>query len=82
MAAEKAAEVKVAVEAPAAPAKAVASAAAAEASRKTIIFAVAGYATCSSIMLIVNKVAVHLLPAPSVRTVDLSEVGCGSNARG
>lgn len=45
----------------------VAATAAAEASRRQIIFAVAGYATCSSIMLIVNKVAVHLLPAPSVR---------------
>lgn len=38
-----------------------------ETSRRQIVFAVAGYATCSSIMLIVNKVAVHLLPAPSVR---------------
>ena len=28
-------------------------------------FAVIGYGTCSSLMLIVNKLAVHLLPAPS-----------------
>jgi len=28
-------------------------------------FAVVGYAACSSLMLIVNKLAVHLLPAPS-----------------
>ena len=28
-------------------------------------FAVVGYGACSSLMLVVNKVAVHLLPAPS-----------------
>ena len=28
-------------------------------------FAVVGYATCSSIMLVVNKLCVHFLPAPS-----------------
>ena len=28
-------------------------------------FAIIGYGTCSSLMLIVNKLAVHLLPAPS-----------------
>ena len=28
-------------------------------------FAIIGYATCSSLMLIMNTVAVHLLPAPS-----------------
>jgi GDP-mannose transporter len=30
-----------------------------------VTFAIAGYATCSSLMLVVNKVAVHTLPAPS-----------------
>jgi len=30
-----------------------------------IAFSIAGYATCSSLMLVVNKVAVHTLPAPS-----------------
>ena len=34
-------------------------------SRSTVACAVAGYATCSSLMLVVNKVAVHFLPAPS-----------------
>ena len=29
-------------------------------------FAILGYGTCSSLMLIMNKVAVHLLPAPSL----------------
>ena len=29
------------------------------------MFAVLGYATCSSLMLVVNKVCVHMLPAPS-----------------
>ena len=29
------------------------------------VFAILGYATCSSLMLIMNKVAVHVLPAPS-----------------
>ena len=33
--------------------------------RGTLLFAVAGYGTCSSLMLIMNKVAVNLLPAPS-----------------
>ena len=28
-------------------------------------FAVVGYGACSSLMLVVNKVCVHLLPAPS-----------------
>ena len=28
-------------------------------------FAIVGYGACSSLMLVVNKVAVHLLPAPS-----------------
>jgi len=37
-------------------------------------FAVAGYAACSSLMLIVNKLAVHLLPAPSF--VLLAQVTC------
>ena len=30
-----------------------------------VAFAIIGYATCSSLMLIVNKIAVHVLPAPS-----------------
>ena len=30
-----------------------------------MMFAVVGYATCSSLMLVMNKVAVHVLPAPS-----------------
>ena len=30
------------------------------------VFAILGYGTCSSLMLIMNKVAVHLLPAPSL----------------
>lgn len=29
-------------------------------------FAIIGYSTCSSLMLVMNKVAVHLLPAPSL----------------
>ena len=33
--------------------------------KATAAFAVIGYATCSSIMLVINKVAVHYLPAPS-----------------
>ena len=37
-------------------------------------FAVVGYAACSSMMLIVNKLAVHLLPAPSF--VLLAQVTC------
>ena len=37
-------------------------------------FAVLGYATCSSLMLIMNKLAVHLLPAPSF--VLLSQFFC------
>ena len=28
-------------------------------------FAIVGYATCSSLMLIVNKLSMHLLPVPS-----------------
>jgi len=31
----------------------------------SVMFAVLGYATCSSLMLVVNKVCVHVLPAPS-----------------
>ena len=31
-----------------------------------IAFAVGGYATCSSLMLVMNKVAVHVLPSPSI----------------
>ena len=48
-----------------------------------IAFAVAGYATCSSLMLIVNKVCVHLLPAPSfvllmqVAAAAIAVKGCG-----
>ena len=48
-----------------------------------LAFAVAGYATCSSLMLIVNKVCVHLLPAPSfvllmqVSSAAISVKGCG-----
>lgn len=34
-------------------------------SKGNVIFAVLGYATCSSLMLVVNKVCVHVLPAPS-----------------
>jgi hypothetical protein len=40
----------------------------------TTAFAVVGYAACSSMMLIVNKLAVHLLPAPSF--VLLAQVTC------
>jgi len=29
------------------------------------VFGVVGYATCSSLMLIINKIAVHVLPAPA-----------------
>ena len=38
-----------------------------EASKKNFatIYAIGGYATCSSLMLIVNKLAGHLLPVPS-----------------
>lgn len=39
-----------------------------------MIFAVVGYALCSSLMLIVNKLAVHVLPAPSF--VLLAQVTC------
>jgi hypothetical protein len=35
-------------------------------SQAEIAFAIGGYATCSSLMLIMNKVAVHVLPAPSL----------------
>ena len=35
------------------------------ASTASTAFAVVGYATCSSIMLVINKLAVHYLPAPS-----------------
>ena len=31
-----------------------------------IVFAIVAYATCSSMMLIINKLAVTFLPAPSV----------------
>ena len=34
--------------------------------RGAVAMAVAGYATCSSLMLILNKIAVHTLPAPSL----------------
>ena len=34
-------------------------------SGSAILFAVVGYASCSSIMLVINKLAVHFLPAPS-----------------
>ena len=34
-------------------------------SKGNLLFAVLGYATCSSLMLVVNKVCVHVLPAPS-----------------
>ena len=34
-------------------------------SASTVLFAIVGYGTCSSLMLIMNKVAVNLLPAPS-----------------
>ena len=36
-----------------------------EAHAAAIAFAVAGYATCSSLMLVVNKVAVYHMPSPS-----------------
>jgi len=48
-----------------------------------IMFAVLGYATCSSLMLVVNKVCVHVLPAPSfvllmqVASAAISVKGCG-----
>ena len=31
----------------------------------SVVFAVVGYGACSSIMLVINKLAVHFLPAPS-----------------
>tara|TARA_B100000524_G_scaffold347664_1_gene250137 strand:+ start:103 stop:276 length:174 start_codon:yes stop_codon:yes gene_type:complete len=31
----------------------------------SLLFAVLGYGACSSLMLVVNKLAVHHLPAPS-----------------
>ena len=34
-------------------------------SASAMAFAVLGYGTCSSLMLVVNKLAVHFLPAPS-----------------
>ena len=37
------------------------------AARSQVVIAIAMYATCSSVMLVINKVAVHLLPVPSVR---------------
>lgn len=49
----------------------------------SILFAVLGYATCSSLMLVVNKVCVHVLPAPSfvllmqVSSAWISVKGCG-----
>ena len=42
--------------------------------RGSAVFAVLGYATCSSLMLVVNKVCVHVLPAPSF--VLLMQVTC------
>ena len=41
-----------------------------------MLFAVVGYATCSSLMLVMNKVAVHAQPAPSFVLL------CRSSARG
>ena len=35
------------------------------AAKSATLFAIIGYGTCSSLMLIMNKVAVNLLPAPS-----------------
>lgn len=40
----------------------------------SLLFAVLGYATCSSLMLVTNKLAVHHLPAPSF--VLLAQVAC------
>lgn len=40
----------------------------AQSNTKTVV-ATVGYAFCSSVMLIVNKVAIHYLPAPSVRPI-------------
>ena len=37
-----------------------------EPSRAAVMFAIGAYATCSSTMLVVNKLAVHFLPAPSI----------------
>jgi GDP-mannose transporter len=37
----------------------------ADAQRGLVTFAVTGYAVCSSLMLVVNKVAVHTLPSPA-----------------
>ena len=37
----------------------------ADAQRGLVTFAVAGYTVCSSLMLVVNKVAVHTLPSPA-----------------
>uniref|UniRef100_A0A7S4F6F9 Sugar phosphate transporter domain-containing protein n=1 Tax=Chrysotila carterae TaxID=13221 RepID=A0A7S4F6F9_CHRCT len=34
--------------------------------RSVHIFAIVGYGTCSSLMLVLNKLTVHLLPAPSL----------------
>ena len=33
--------------------------------KSQIVFAIVGYATCSSLMLIINKLSMHLLPAAS-----------------
>jgi len=44
------------------------------ASAASTAFAIAGYASCSSIMLVINKLAVHFLPAPSF--VLLAQVTC------
>eukprot|EP01126_Amoeba_proteus_P051842 TRINITY_DN6221_c0_g2_i2.p1 TRINITY_DN6221_c0_g2~~TRINITY_DN6221_c0_g2_i2.p1 ORF type:complete len:179 (+),score=1.98 TRINITY_DN6221_c0_g2_i2:61-597(+) len=54
-----------------------------EISRSAFLFAVGGYMLCSSLMLLVNKFAVHSLPAPS--TVILVQLlmssGCMLTAR-
>ena len=44
------------------------------ASAASTTFAVVGYAGCSSVMLVINKLAVHFLPAPSF--VLLAQVTC------
>jgi len=52
-------------------------------SKGDLLFAVLGYATCSSLMLVVNKVCVHVLPAPSfvllmqVASAAISVKACG-----
>jgi GDP-mannose transporter len=54
------------------------------AERGATAFAVCGYALCSSCMLVTNKVAVHVLPAPSLvlflqlASAAVSVWGCGA----